>query len=80
MFKRVIAYKGFWKSVAVLGLVYMLVLFFMQWAMVGFSNELFFEKNLFLFIVSFFFAGFICGFAVSYGKFWGKLKQEDYKK
>lgn len=80
MFKRVISYKGFWKSVLILSLIYMLVLFLIQWAMVGFSNALFFEKNLFLFIVSFLFAGFICGFTVNYGKFWGKLKQEDLKK
>ncbi len=80
MFKRVISYKGFWKSVLILGIIYMLVLFFIQWAMVGFSSELFFAENLFLFIASFLFAGFICGFTVSYGKFWGKLKQEDFKK
>ena len=80
MFKRVVSHKGFWKSAVILGFVYMMVLGLIQWAILGFSTELLFVQGLFYFIGALLIAGFICGFMVSYGKFWGKLKQEDYKK
>ncbi|MFC7356769.1 hypothetical protein ACFQO1_03645 [Jejudonia soesokkakensis] len=79
MFKRVITHKGFLKSVFILGLIYAIILLFLQWAMFGFSTALFSEGISPLFIITLLGAGLFCGFMVSFGKFWGKLKREDYK-
>ncbi|MGB0788977.1 MAG: hypothetical protein ACPG7E_08765 [Marinirhabdus sp.] len=78
MFKRVVNHPGFWKSVTVLTLVYTLLLFLLQWGFMGFSARYFkmAPVSYFVFIIS----GFTAGFFMSYGKFWGKLKQEAHKK
>jgi hypothetical protein len=80
MFKKIIAHKGFWRSVVILGVIYMCLLFFIQWAFSGFS-WLFFTSQKPLTLMAVFIIGvFICGFSVSYAKFWGKLKRDQYRK
>ncbi|MDT0555784.1 hypothetical protein [Patiriisocius hiemis] len=78
MFKRVLAHKGFWKSVLILAIAYSALLFLIQYLTAGFSLEFIDNYTLtsWLFLLL---AGSICGFFVTYGKFWGKLKNEDYK-
>lgn len=78
MFKKVINHKGFWKSVAVLSVSYLIILILIQWLATGFAQE-FFKRFTLLNIFLFMLGGFIVGFSVTYGKFWGKLKQEEYK-
>jgi len=79
MFQRVISQKGFWKSVIILGLIYMTVMFTIQWGVTGFSKS-FFTLHSPLKILSVFLLGALfCGFSVTYAKFWAKLKQDDYK-
>ena len=75
MFKRVINHKGFLKFALLLSLVYGVVLFLVQWAFTGFYGPFLNIKNLFFALL----AGVVSGFFVSYGKFWGKLKQLDHK-
>ncbi|WP_432412869.1 hypothetical protein [Rasiella sp. SM2506] len=80
MFKRVVSHKGFWKSVAVLSLIYMAVLIVVQGISLGFS-EIFLDRLLTIkSIVTLLGAGVICGFAITYAKFWRKLKEQDYRK
>lgn len=80
MFKRVVNHKGFWKSVAILSLVYMLVLIVVQGISLGFS-EIFLERlTTVKSSVTLLGAGVICGFAITYAKFWRKLKEQDYRK
>ena len=74
MFKQVIYHKGFWKSVASLTLAFAVVFFFVQWAFDGFSAG-FLNVSLRT-VVALVLGGFIYGFSVTYGKFWGKLKQK----
>ena len=77
MFKQVITHKGFWKSVASLTLAFAVVFFFVQWAFVGFSAG-FLNVSLRT-VVALVLGCFIYGFSVTYGKFWGKLKQKANK-
>jgi hypothetical protein len=76
MFKRVITHKGFIKSVVLLGLIYAIVLFLLQWALRSFYPPYFNMRNVLISLL----AGFIAGLFISYGKFWGKLKQQDHRK
>jgi len=78
MLGRVITQKGFWKSVLVLGFVYALVLFLLKWAFSGFSSEIFQLpiSQYLLFII----CGFVAGLFSAYGKYWAKLKRDDYRK
>ena len=78
MLRRVIAQKGFWKSVFVLGLVYALVLFLLKWAFSAFSSEIFQLpiSQYSLFII----CSFVAGLFSAYGKYWAKLKRDDYRK
>lgn len=73
MFKRVISHKGFLKSVLLLGLVYGVVLFLLQWAFRSFYLPFFNLKNILISLL----AGLIAGLFISYGKFWGKLKKRE---
>ena len=80
MFTRVVTHKGFWKSVVILSLIYMVVLILVQGISLGFS-EIFLERvTTFKSIVTLLGAGVICGFAITYAKFWRKLKEQDYRK
>ncbi len=79
MFKRVVNYKGFWKSVIVLAIGYCVVLSLVEWLFVNFTTEyfqIFTIKKIGILLLG----GFIAGFFVAYGKFWGKIKEEDYRK
>ena len=80
MFRRIIKYEGFWRSVIFLSIMYLLILLVLQWFITGFSSEFLtiLLKSSKVWMLPF--AGFIAGFLVSYGKFWGKLKREDKRK
>ena len=80
MFKKVIRYPGFWKSVVVLGIVYMSVLMLIQWALTGFSSFFFTSKGPLVIIGVFLVGSFVCGFSVSYARFWARLKNEERKR
>ena len=72
-----INHKGFWKSVVSLTLAFAVVFLFVQWAFVGFSPG---YLNVSLRTIgALVLGGFIYGFSVAYGKFWGKLKQKATK-
>jgi len=79
VFSRVITHPGFWKSVIVLGVIYMSILMLIQWAFNGFSPVFFLSIGLLRLLCTFLIGAFICGFSVSYAKFWGKLKRDDHK-
>jgi len=79
MFKRIITHTGFWKSVAVLSLVYLILLILLQF--IFFPSEVVLAKLVTIsYIATLLLAGFICAFAATYGKFWRKLKTDDHKK
>jgi hypothetical protein len=77
MFKRVLKYEGFWRSVAFLSVAYLAILLVIQWVTTGFSSNFIYailqNKKIWLIPI----AGFIAGFMVSYGKFWAILKRQD---
>jgi len=77
MFKKVTSHKGFWKSVATLTLAFAVVFFFVQWAFVSFSAG-FLNVSLRT-VVALLLGGFVYGFSMTYGKFWGKLKEKANK-
>lgn len=80
MFKRVVNHKGFWKSVFTLSVIYMVVLTVVQGISLGFS-EIFLERiTTVKSVATLLGAGVICGFAITYAKFWRKLKEQDYRK
>jgi len=80
MFQRITKYQGFWKSVFFLTFMYLLIILVVQWFLTGFSSEfisiLLQSSKVWMLPI----AGFIAGFMVSYGKFWGRLKREDKRK
>lgn len=80
MFSRILKYPGFWKSVAFLCVMYIVILMVVQWFASGFSpqflDKLLHSSKLWMLPI----AGFIAGFMVSYGKFWARLKKEDQRK
>ncbi|HBY69066.1 MAG: hypothetical protein CMC07_10340 [Flavobacteriaceae bacterium] len=75
MFKQVINHKGFWKSVFLLGISFVVLFVFIKWAFDGFSTSFFDERNPYIFIGGSLLAGLIYGFFVTYGKFKKKLKK-----
>ena len=78
MLGRVIAQKGFWKSVGVLGFVYAFVLFLLKWAFSGFTSDIF-QLHISQFLI-FLICGFVAGIFSAYGKYWAKLKRDEYRK
>ncbi len=78
MFQKIINFPGFWKSVVILSVGYLVILVLVQWMFTSFASE-FFKRFTPFAIIAFLAGGFIVGFLVTYGKFWGKLKQEEYK-
>ncbi len=79
MFKRVVNYKGFWKSILFIGLLYLMVFLLVQF--VAFPLDFMLQKiQTFSFVVILFGASFIAAFGSTYAKFWGKLKEQDYRK
>ncbi|MGK0386496.1 MAG: drug/metabolite transporter (DMT)-like permease [Patiriisocius sp.] len=77
MFKRITGYKGFWRSVGMLTLAFAIVFFGVQWAFTGFNSG-FLDVSLRT-VLALLLGGFIYGFLMTYGKFWGKLKEKDHK-
>ena len=75
MFKKIINYKGFWRSVIVLGVSFVVLFVLIKWAFDGFSATFFSERNPYLLIGGSLAAGLVYGFFVSYGKFKNKLKK-----
>lgn len=77
MISRVLRHAGFWKSVVVLTLAYMVILMILQWGLRGFSGVYF--SGLLAsgrwWVVPL--AGFVAAFFVSYGKFWARIKRND---
>lgn len=77
MFKRVITYPGFWKSVIALALAFVLLFIIFKWIIDGFKLSFFTGDNGPLFFGGAILAGLVYGFFVTYGKFWKKLKEGD---
>ena len=78
MFKKVTSHKGFWKSVATLTLALCCcVLFDTMGLLLGFSAG-FLNVSLRT-VVALLLGGFVYGFSMTYGKFWGKLKEKATK-
>ncbi len=79
MFKRITSYQGFWKSVAFLSVMYVLILMIVQWFFTGLSSKflsILLQSNKVWMVPI---AGFIAGFMVSYGKFYARIKREDQR-
>ncbi|MGY8886764.1 MAG: hypothetical protein ACKVGT_08090 [Flavobacteriales bacterium] len=77
MFKKVINYDGFWKSVVSLALAFSLVFVFIKWALTGFENAFFTQGDPVRFFAGIVLAGFIYGFFVTFGKFRAKIKNQE---
>lgn len=77
MFKKVIATKGFWKSVISLAVAFAVLFTLIKWAIEGFDMAFFTERNPIMFILTLLLAGFVYGFFVTFGKFRAKLKEKD---
>jgi len=76
MFRRVVSYTGFWKSVLFLSGMYLLLFLVVQWVFTGFSPKfiaVLLQSNKLWMLP---FVGFSAGFFVSYGKFWAKIKKK----
>lgn len=81
MFKRVINHKGFWKSILFMAPFYCLLFFLIKWLSWSFSMKFFSSiKNPVQYVLILLVAGFVTAFATSYGKYWGKLKEEEHRK
>ena len=84
-FKEVIAYKGFWKSVLVLGLAFLVIynivdlLFSFGFDVDAFAAEKLAYPKIIRFIIANIVGGFIYGFVVAFLQFRGKVKREKEK-
>ncbi len=76
MFKKVISYPGFWRSVVSLALAFILLFILVKWAIEGFSAEFLAVQEPLQFIGGIVIAGLLYGFIVSFGKFRSKLKEK----
>lgn len=77
MFKRIVTHKKFWKSVLFSAITFGVLFFIVKWALTRFDMAFF---NISVeFVLTLLIASFLYGFLMTYGKFWGKLKSEDYK-
>lgn len=83
MFSKVICYKGFWKSVSFLTIMFIIIYNLVDW---GFSLEFDFNafinqrlasENLLRFIFANILSGFVYGFIVSFFKFRNRIKNEN---
>ena len=75
MFKEVISYNGFWKSVFTLELAFIVLFVVVKWAIEGFSMDFFARQDPLLFWGGLLVAGFIYGFLWTFGKFRKKIKE-----
>ena len=76
MFKRIVTSPKFWKSVASLGTAFVFVFVLLFWGVNGFSASFFEDRDLATFIGGALLSGFVYGFFVTYGKFWGRFKKD----
>jgi TRAP-type C4-dicarboxylate transport system permease small subunit len=77
MFKKVIQTPGFWRSVLVLGITFVLLFLGFKWAIEGFTFDFINLREPWLFILGSLAAGFAYGFFVTYGKFLKKIKNNN---
>ncbi|MDX1461686.1 MAG: hypothetical protein R3359_01415 [Marinirhabdus sp.] len=77
MFKRVVNYPGFWKSVVVLSIIYGFIMYVIQFGLEGNWGAIVHYK--WSAIAIFVMGSFLVGFFIAYGKFWRKLKEQDYR-
>ncbi|GEQ86936.1 hypothetical protein ULMS_24440 [Patiriisocius marinistellae] len=75
MFKRIINYKGFWKSVLILGVSFGVILFLLKWAFSGFSFENLSPTP--RFFIGWAMTSLFYGLIMTFIKFWAKLKEKD---
>lgn len=77
MFKKVLNYPGFWKSVVSLAIAFALVFSIIKWAISGFDAAFFTQGDPVKFFAGVILAGFVYGFFVTFGKFRGKIKNQE---
>jgi hypothetical protein len=77
MFKKVINYDGFWRSVVSLAIAFALVFIFIKWAISGFESAFFSQGDPVRFFAGIALAGFVYGFFVTFGKFRAKIKNQE---
>lgn len=81
-FKEVIAVKGFWKSVIILGILFLFIyngidlLFSYEFDVDKYLDEKLSEKLLLRFVVANILGGFAYGFIVTFLQFRGRLKKQ----
>ncbi|MDC7994402.1 hypothetical protein [Altibacter sp. HG106] len=79
MLQKVISHPGFWRSVILLGIIYMLVLFFLQWMFLGFDLRFLSARPVWVTLLVFLGGILVCGFSVTYAKFWAKIKRNEHR-
>jgi len=79
MFKKVINYDGFWRSVVSLAIAFALVFILIKWAISGFESAFFEQGDPVRFFAGIVLAGFVYGFFVTFGKFRAKIKNQERK-
>ena len=80
MFQKIIKTQGFWRSVVSLGIAFALLFVIIKWAIEGFKLSYFSTiQNPEFYILGLIIGGLVYGFLVTYGKFRGKLKKDQYK-
>ena len=78
MFQKIISNKGFWQSVASLGIAFSIIFVIIKWALESFKMSYFSTlHNPVSFVVGLLVGGFLYGFIVTYGKFRGKFKEDE---
>ncbi len=77
MFNKIISNPKFWKSVASLGTAFIFVFVLLFWGVNGFKTQFFEDRDPVVFIGGAIVSGFVYGFFVTYGKFWGRYKKDN---
>jgi hypothetical protein len=84
MFSKVICYKGFWKSVTFLAVMFIIIYNAVDIFMVfggsisSYMAERFASENLLRFLSANIASSFVYGFIVSFFKFRGRIKKEEH--
>lgn len=83
-FKKIVNTKGFWKSVAVMGILFALVYHFisMLFEYGGFEFAAFYQDKIadgdwIKFVAGTIISAFVYGFIISYGQFRSKIKKQE---
>ncbi len=76
MFKRIVSYPGFWKSVASIAVAFAILYTLFKWLLEGYSFA--FINRIEIYILGVLGAGFVYAFLVTYGKFWKRLKDKNH--